>query len=613
MEARIFSAAVALAALLPVGGKAAQPAERDLFADTWDAMDGLGRKLGDATTMPAPRKKHVGIFYWTWHQGQKGPVLDNTELLAADPTLPQRPKDPKWGLRMTHYWGRPAFGYYATTDAWVLRRHAQLLSHAGVDVVVFDSTNGTFTWMDSLWTLARTWSEMRAQGVSTPQFAYMLPFWSGEYQTASLLQLYRDLYKPGKYRELWFLWNGKPLVHACPDLLRERANSEKTPPQDRRDLAEILEFFTFRPLQPAYAAGPASPDQWCWLEVYPQHPYGVRPDGSVEMCAAGVAQNHSWKTGKGERGLAAMNDINVFGRAYVGPSAEELKPGETLRFAPDRNPHRGEPNRFLWGDNFAQQLAHARKVDPDYMFVTGWNEFIAGNFDEWQGKEGAFPDQYSPEFSRDIEPSDGILLDHFYCQFVDGVRRFKGVRPQRSASQGPVFRDAIGDVDRRDAGGYGTMHYTDDTGRNDIVECFVSHDAGFVEFAAECAAPVTPCTDAAWMRLFISTRLDANDPTPHWNHIHFVVNCVTPPDGRTAILERCKGGWRWEEAARVEMKVEGRRVSVRIPRKVIGQDDKVDVRFKWADNTPGNDGNILDFYRHGDAAPDGRFLYHYFE
>ena len=140
MEARIFSAAVALAALLPVGGKAAQPAERDLFADTWDAMDGLGRKLGDATTMPAPRKKHVGIFYWTWHQGQKGPVLDNTELLAADPTLPQRPKDPKWGLRMTHYWGRPAFGYYATTDAWVLRRHAQLLSHAGVDVVVFDST-----------------------------------------------------------------------------------------------------------------------------------------------------------------------------------------------------------------------------------------------------------------------------------------------------------------------------------------------------------------------------------------------------------------------------------------------------------------------------------------
>lgn len=31
------------------------------------------------------------------------PVLDNTELLAADPTLPERPADPKWGLRTTHY------------------------------------------------------------------------------------------------------------------------------------------------------------------------------------------------------------------------------------------------------------------------------------------------------------------------------------------------------------------------------------------------------------------------------------------------------------------------------------------------------------------------------
>ena len=112
---------------------------RDLFADTWDAMDDLGRCVASAG-LPAPRAKKVGIFYWTWHQGRKGPVLDNSKLLAEDPTLPQRPRDPKWGLRKTHYWGEPAFGYYATTDAWVLRRHAQLLSAAGVDVVVFDNT-----------------------------------------------------------------------------------------------------------------------------------------------------------------------------------------------------------------------------------------------------------------------------------------------------------------------------------------------------------------------------------------------------------------------------------------------------------------------------------------
>ena len=38
-------------------GKPLPAAGRDLFADTWDAMDALGRKLGDASTLPAPRKK----------------------------------------------------------------------------------------------------------------------------------------------------------------------------------------------------------------------------------------------------------------------------------------------------------------------------------------------------------------------------------------------------------------------------------------------------------------------------------------------------------------------------------------------------------------------------
>ena len=249
-------------AAFTICGSAAAAEARDLFADTWDAMDDLGRCVASAG-LPAPRAKKVGIFYWTWHQGRKGPVLDNSKLLAEDPTLPQRPQDPKWGLRKTHYWGEPAFGYYATTDAWVLRRHAQLLSAAGVDVVVFDATNGTLTWMDSLRTLMRTWGDMRAKGENTPQFTYMLPFWPGTNQAVSILQLYRDVYKPGVHRELWFHWEGKPLIHATPDLVRKMANDPKVPENDRRDYAEIAAFFTFRPLQPAYAVGPKRPDHWC--------------------------------------------------------------------------------------------------------------------------------------------------------------------------------------------------------------------------------------------------------------------------------------------------------------------------------------------------------------
>jgi hypothetical protein len=610
----LFAAAVAVFLSSPICVCAAETESvRDLYSDTWDAIDGLGRRLGSSTEFSAPRAKKVGIFYWTWHENHKGPVLDNEKLLAADPSLAHRPEDPKWGLRQTHYWSEPLFGYYSTTDKWVLRRHAQLLCAAGVDVVVFDATNGTLTWMDSLNALMNTWGEMRAQGEKTPQFAYMLPFWPGRNQAVSILQLYRDVYKPSIHKELWFHWDGKPIIHAQPELVRKMSKDPKVPADDRRDYAEIAKFFTFRPLQPAYAVGPKRRDHWCWLEVYPQHAYGKRSDGTAEMCAVGVAQNHSWLKEDGKRGLAAMNDRNVFGRAYMGPDAKNLRPGEKLRFAPDRNPRRAEPNRFMWGDNLAQQFARAREIDPDYVFVTGWNEYIMGNFDVWQGKRGAFPDQYSPEFSRDIEPSNGILKDHFYYQFVNEIRRFRGVRPQRTASQNPVFRDARGDTDRRNAAGYGKMHYTDDTGRNDIVECFVSHDSESITFKAVCAEPLTAFSDRAWMRLFISVRIDEEDTLPHWNHIHFVVNRLSPVDGKTAVLERSLGGWKWREVAQIPMSVNGKELTLKISRKAIGQTGRVDVRFKWADNTPDDTGDILDFYRHGDAAPDGRFLYRYFE
>ncbi len=593
-------------------------AERDLWADTWDAIDGLGRRLGSSRTLPAPRRKTVGLFYWTWHQGggtEQGP-FNNAEILAADPTIAKRPDDPKWGgYWHRHHWDQPLLGYYKTTDAWVSRRHAQLFAAAGVDAVVFDATNGKHTWMESFWTLAKTWASLRRDGFRTPKFAYMLPFGEQPVQVTSLLQLYRDVYRPGKFRDLWFYWEGRPIIHANPVVVFRTAKDPKTSPEDRSDLEEILRFFTFRPIQPTYVQGPNAPNQWCWLECYPQHAYGCRPDGTVEMCAAGVAQNHSPKRENGGSGLAAMNDANVFGRAYMGPSKAELKPGERLYYGADRNPHRDDPNRFVWCDNFAQQLARARTLDPDYLFITGWNEFTANYFPKWGGRTGAFPDQYSPAFSRDIEPTAGVMKDHAYYQFVEGIRAFRGVRPQRAAHATPVYRDARNDTLPRDAIGYGNIRYRDATGRNDITDCFVAHDATTLRFRVVCAAPITSRTDPAWMRLFLSLRLQAQDPQPNWNHFHFVVNRITPPDDQTAILEACTGGWAWREVARVPMKVMGNELEIAVPRAAVGQTDRIDIRFKWADNTPGasGDGDILDFYRHGDVAPDARFLYHYFE
>jgi len=55
----------------------------------------------------------------------------------------------RFSLLMPHHWNEPLFGCYDTDDRWVLRKHAEMLANAGMDVIIFDNTNGTFTWKES--------------------------------------------------------------------------------------------------------------------------------------------------------------------------------------------------------------------------------------------------------------------------------------------------------------------------------------------------------------------------------------------------------------------------------------------------------------------------------
>ncbi len=128
----------------------------DVQPDCFAATDDLGRTLPDQTSAgPVRAGKQVGIFYSTWHQkdhGGRTRVYDNTQILRENPGIENRPEDPAWGeYYQHHYWGKPLFGYYKTTDKWVMRKHAQMLANAQIDMVAFDCTNGSHTWMDSTW------------------------------------------------------------------------------------------------------------------------------------------------------------------------------------------------------------------------------------------------------------------------------------------------------------------------------------------------------------------------------------------------------------------------------------------------------------------------------
>lgn len=64
-----------------------------------------------------------------------------------------------------HFWGKPLWGYYDSADEWVIRRQIELLMLAGVDFIVFDTTN------------ARTYPQVYEQVLAVIQ-AYQQAGWN---------------------------------------------------------------------------------------------------------------------------------------------------------------------------------------------------------------------------------------------------------------------------------------------------------------------------------------------------------------------------------------------------------------------------------------------------
>ncbi len=597
--------------------------------ETWAAVDGLGRTVNEYQDVGEPREgKYVGMFYWTWHyEFAKSTKAQNiTEIIAQYPEARNDYNHKGWGKNtggQYFFWDKPLFDYYINTDEYVIRKHAELLADAGVDVIFFDCTNGTYLWQPAYETVFKVFAEAREQGVDTPQIAFMMNFGAGEDTKKQLQSVYTDLYREGRYQDLWFYWEGKPLVLAGSACIRNSDEYGK----------EIREFFTFRYCNPSYFTQDVKIDdgQWGWCSVYPQTKYGVREDGSVEQMTVNVAQNASDNSNGGP---VAMNDYRggVYGRGYAKGDYSYSYTYNGKNVTIDKETE----DAFLYGLNFQQQWDYALKVDPDFIFITGWNEWVAIRQESWAGTKNGFADQYTDEYSRDIEPSDGVLKDHFYYQLVTNVRKFKGVQlPDIADENSGVFKtidiqsdsDQWADVslvyghyekstwERNSAGWRGSAKFNYATMRNDLVTFKVAYDQENVYFMAETADDITDPSGAAWMRLLLDT--DATGNSPNWEGFEYIVNRVSP-SGSEAVVERSDGGWNFTEAGKAAFSVKGNRIQLSIPRSVLGledQDGRIPAfRFKWADNTLAPDtaedsGNILDFYKYGDVAPGGRFMF----
>ena len=170
----------------------------------------------------------------------------------------------------------------------------------------------------------------------------------------------------------------------------------------------------------------------------------------------------------------------------------------------------------------------------------------------------------------------------------------------------PLFVAYPNNTGDRDAAAYGGVRLTDTSGRNDIIGAKVARDGENYWFLAECAADITPSSDKNWMRLLIDTT-GAYDG---WESFNFIVNRVSP-SADSAVVDRFTGnGFETEPAGEAAYKVTGRYLVLKIPCSLLGlADTDGEIQFKWADNV--EDGDIMNVYIQGDAAPTGRFKYVY--
>ena len=551
----------------------------------YGGIDTLGRTLSlQSPEVPLPRNdRYIGLFYFSWlAQHSKNGPYDIQKIVEEHPDSIHDSNHPAWGpLQGFHHWGESIFGYYTSDDAWVKRKHVQMLTDAGVDFLIVDATNAA-PYISQGLQLMEILDEYQKQGWNVPTMV----FYTNSHSGATIEKIYEGIYKKNLYPNLWFHWEGKPMIVGHPEECSD----------------EIKAFFRIKKSQWPNE-GVFHDDGFPWIAFErPQHVF-KNAAGENEVINVAVAQHNG--------------TIRFSSSAFYGDQKNWT-----------RSFHNGKndpaPDAYKYGYNFIEQFSHALEQDPKIVFITGWNEWIAMRFDGpamgARNEPIMFVDLCDANNSRDIEPMVGGYGDNYYMQMIELIRKYRGVQPPQ-AKQKPVtinirgdfpqwnqveltFRDYVNDIPDRDAQGYGELHYTNRTGRNDFDLMKVAEDQENVYFYVKTVAPIT-APEKHWMSLFLRTPNATAENS--WEGYDFVLNRVVPVGGQ-AVLEISGGGWNWKEAAKVAMKAEGNELQLAIPKKVLGITGDATFQFKWADNYQG-EGNIDSFYLDGDAAPIGRLNY----
>ncbi len=592
-------------------------------------VDDLDRALYDSNSegvgaVKVEQERYVGLFYFLWH-GAHDPagtigvarnlqaILDGTSKVG-------------YGINDEQHWfAEPLYGYYFASDTWVLRKHAELLTNAGVDFLFFDTTN-TFTYSRTALKLMEILHELNEQGYDAPQVV----FYTNYEAVTRIGQIYTDIYAANMYPDTWFCIDGKPVIIA-PNI------HDDTLPDGKK----ITDFYTVKSGNWPNASNGAliennfAPNNNCWPWMDWHWPQRVYTDANGENGAVNVsiaqhsgAGNFSASTLKGykfNRGRSFVsngqtsNDItyNASNRPFNTELINAYKAAQA------------DPSLSYKGLNFQEQFDYAIASDARYILVTGWNEWIAGN--QGTPEDPGFVDTASVEFSRDSEMMRGGYFDNYYMQLIQNIQRVKGTAPVIVQDQRkPInvtgdfdqwadilvaYTDPKGDTAARNHRGYGAdgyTTYTNQSGRNDIVATKVVSDTKNLYFYIETAASITQYDAASsWMQIYLDT--DRNADTG-WYGYDYIVNYQAKGDFESTVAKYSgtDGAYGFTEAGTIAYRVKGNQMMLSVPQALLGIENgtAVSLAFKIADSRTVYD-EMEDFYCDGDIAPLGRLNYIY--
>lgn len=527
------------------------------------AIDEFGRVV--STQNGKKSDKEVGIFYFLWVGMHGDKIYDINKLLAEHPDdlwdIKGPENSPGWAW---HYWGEPLFGYYKCCDPYILRKHVEMLTMAGVDYILCDTTNALI-YTDVLYPLMQTLDEYSKAGWNVPKIGCYTN--SGSPQTVQTI--YDVFYKDKNlFPDIWYKPNGKPVIVA-----RDPA---KQIPQ------ELYDFFEIRNAQ--WPNEGFMDDGFPWMEwVFPQPLH----NGVINVSVA----QHS-------KGGFVLCDGN-WGRGCD---------------------HSGDDHHdsYCLGQNFEQQWDIAIEKDAHEVFVTGWNEWGAQKIN--LHGETVFIDCFNEEYSRDAEPMKNGYGDAFYLQLIRNIRRFKG-QDKTDIKYAPIKIDINGDITQWDtveavynaisAKDFTRNHssidpdiiYTTEPAENNLISVKVAHDTQNIYFLLEAEKEITETHKPGWMNILIGV----GEPKKQgWEGYSYAVN-----RRKKGSLDKLNMSGNTITYNETSYSVKGRFMQVCVPRDIIGAFDGCEgIYFKAADSVK-EFKNINDYYVTGKVLPLGRLSYFY--